>query len=192
MARVLRLRTLVAAAAMVALIAANAQAQDVKTDFDPGASFTSYKTYFWAKTDPIPGNDLMNARVLEAVDKWLTAKGWTKGAEAQADVAVVANVSTAERKSLDTFYSGGGMGGWGYYGGWRGGMGTASTQVNTYTDGTMVVDLFDTKTKKLVWRGMASDTLSKDPKKNANKIVKATEKMFKKNFPPGVADSAKK
>jgi hypothetical protein len=52
----------------------------------------------------------------------------------------------------------------------------------------MVVDLFDAKTKKLVWRGIARDTLSTNPKKNAEKITKATEKMFKKKFPPGVPE----
>jgi len=89
-----------------------------------------------------------------------------------------------ESKSLDTFYSGG-MGGWGYYGGWGGGMGTAQTRVNTYVEGTMVIDLFDAKTKKLVWRGIGTDSVSSDPKKNADKIQKAAEKMFKKKFPPG-------
>jgi hypothetical protein len=171
----------------VALGATAAQAQDVKTDFDPAANFAAYKTYFWAKTDPVPGNDIANSRVLAAVDQWFAQKGWTKVPEGQADLAVIANVSTAERKSLDTFYSGG-YGGYGY-GGWgMGGMGTSTTQVNTYTDGTMVVDLFDAKTKKLVWRGIARDTLSTNPKKNAEKITKAAEKMFKKKFPPGVPE----
>jgi hypothetical protein len=49
----------------------------------------------------------------------------------------------------------------------------------------MVVDLFDAKTKRLVWRGIATDTISSDPQKNAMKIEKAVEKMFKK-FPPAM------
>jgi hypothetical protein len=62
--------------------------------------------------------------------------------------------------------------------------------VNTYTQGTLVIDLFEKNSKKLMWRGTATDTISDDPKKNAEKIQKATEKMFKKNFPPGVTDAS--
>jgi hypothetical protein len=181
-----RARILLAAGA-IALGTGVASAQSVKTDFDPSVNFSEFKTYFYAKTDPIPSNELQNQRVLAAIDHWLTAKGWTKAPEGQADLAIVPNVSTQEQKSLDTFYSGG-MGGWGY-GGWYGGgagMGTATTTVNTYVNGTMVVDIFNAKTKKLVWRGIATATVSDDPKKNAEKIQKAAEKMFKKKFPPGV------
>lgn len=161
-----------------------AWAQKVKTDFDPSADFSSYRTYYWAKAAPIPGNDLMNQRVVAAVDQWLTSKGWTKVPEGQGDIAVAVNISTKESQSLNTFYDG--MGGWGYRG-WGGGMGSATTTVSTYVDGTMLVDLFDAKTKKLVWRGIGTDTVSDDPKKNAEKIQRAVEKMFKKKFPPGVS-----
>jgi len=43
--------------------------------------------------------------------------------------------------------------------------------------------VFDTGTKKLVWRGVATDTLSSKPEKNDKKLDEATEKMFK-DFPP--------
>jgi hypothetical protein len=46
-----------------------------------------------------------------------------------------------------------------------------------------VVDLFDTRSKQLVWRGVATDTLSEKPDKNVKKLNKAVEKLFK-NFPP--------
>jgi len=47
-----------------------------------------------------------------------------------------------------------------------------------------VVDLFDTPTKKLIWRGVATEALSDKPEKNAKKLQKVGEKLFK-NFPPG-------
>jgi hypothetical protein len=60
----------------------------------------------------------------------------------------------------------------------------ATTTVNTVHVGSAVVDIFDAKTKKLVFRGTAKDELSDKPEKNEKKIEKATEKMFK-DFPPG-------
>jgi hypothetical protein len=51
--------------------------------------------------------------------------------------------------------------------------------------GTLVVDMFDAKTKNLVFRGTASDEISDKAEKNQQKVEKASAKMFK-NFPPVV------
>ena len=50
--------------------------------------------------------------------------------------------------------------------------------------GTLVVDMFDVHTKKLVWRGSASDTLSDKSDKNIKNLDKGVQKMFD-HFPPG-------
>jgi hypothetical protein len=48
----------------------------------------------------------------------------------------------------------------------------------------LVVDLFDTRTKQLIWSGAASDTLSNNSDKNIKNLDEGVDKMFKK-FPPG-------
>lgn len=156
-------------------------AQSVKTDFNPKANFAAYKTYYWEKANPVQGNDLVNQRIVAAVDHWLTTKGWTIAPPERADLAVAANVATQQSQTLNTFYSGSAWG----YGGWGGG-GITTTTVNTFTEGSMVIDLFDRASKQLVWRGTATATVSDDPKKNAKTIQKAVEKMFKNKFPPNV------
>ena len=65
-------------------------------------------------------------------------------------------------------------------------MGTSQTMVDEYMVGTLVVDMFDTKTKTLVFRGTATDEISDKADKNVKKIEKASDKMFK-NFPPAPA-----
>ena len=45
------------------------------------------------------------------------------------------------------------------------------------------MDLFDTGTKQVIWRGTATDTVPDKPEKTAEKLNKAVEKMFK-DFPP--------
>jgi Domain of unknown function (DUF4136) len=47
----------------------------------------------------------------------------------------------------------------------------------------LALDIFDTLTKKLIWRGIASDALSDKPEKNEKKLEKGVEDMFK-HFPP--------
>jgi hypothetical protein len=167
---------------MMFLFAGGAAAQQVKTDYDRSANFARYKTYSWehVKTkDP-----LFVDRIKNAVSVALAAKGWTQ-VESGGDVSIVAVQMTSSQETLNTFYNGFG-GGWGWrrFGG--GGFGEATTTTETYTVGTLVVDLFDAKTKTLLWRGSSSDTLSNNSDKNIKNLDKGVEKMFK-NFPPGTS-----
>jgi uncharacterized protein DUF4136 len=154
-------------------------AQQVRTDFDHQANFSQYKTYSWQEIKPT--DSLWDARIKSAVDAQLAAKGWTQVASG-GDVAVVAIKTTQTQRSLQTFYDGFG-GGWGWrrFGG--GGFGEATTTEHDYKEGTLVIDLYDAKTKQLIWRGSAEDMLSSKAEKNEKKLDKGVAKMFKK-FPP--------
>ena len=152
-------------------------AQKVQTDWDKNKNFASYHTYYWAKVES--PNPLMNQRLQDAVDAQLEKKGWSKQ-QAGGDVAVIALGMSSTKKDLNTFYSGTGWG----YGGWgAGGMGTSTTTVNEYREGTLVLDMYDSNSRQLLWRGTATDTMSDKPEKNEKKLNKAVEKMFDK-FPP--------
>lgn len=163
---------------MMLLFAGQLSAQQVKTDYDRSANFAKYKTYSWEKVktkDPLDAD-----RVKSAVNGALAAKGWTQ-VDSGGDVSIVAIEMSHNQQTLDTFYNG-------FGGGWRwrgfGGFGEATTTTETYKVGTLVVDLFDTQTKTLIWRGSASDTLSNNSEKNIKNLDKGVEKMFK-HFPPG-------
>lgn len=164
----------------LALFTANSMlAQQVKTDYDRGANFSQYKTYCWqtVKTK----NALDVDRIKNAVNAALQAKGWTQ-VDSGGDISIIAIEMTQQQQTLNTFYDGFG-GGWGWrrFGG--GGFGEATTTTDTYKVGTLVVDLFDTKTKQLVWRGSSSDTLSNNSDKNIKNLDKGAQKMFQ-HFPP--------
>ena len=177
------LRTLLAASLFMA--PAVAVAQDVKIDFDKAFDFSTVKTYS-IKIGTTWGNDLSQRRVLAEFDEAIAGKGWKKVAEGQADIQAILHGATQTKRNASTFYTGMGGGYGGYrYGGM--GMGTAQTVVSEYSVGTLVVDMFDARTKNLVFRGTAEDEISDNPEKNAKKLEKASTKMFK-DFPP----SAKK
>jgi hypothetical protein len=167
---------------MMFLFVGKSSAQQVKTDYDRGANFGQYKTYSW---EQVKTKDPLDAgRIKDAVNAALAAKGWTL-VDSGGDVSIVAMEMTKNQQTLNTFYDGFG-GGWGFrrFGG--GGFGEATTTTDTYRVGTVVVDLFDTKSKQLIWRGSASDTLSNNSDKNIKNIDKGVEKMFKK-FPPNAS-----
>lgn len=99
------------------------------------------------------------------------------------DASIVAVEITHSQQTLNTFYDGFG-GGWGWrrFGG--GGFSAATTTTETYKVGTVIIDLFDAKTKQLIWRASASDTLSNNSDKNIKNLDKGIDKMFN-HFPPG-------
>jgi hypothetical protein len=161
----------------IVLLLATAAIADVKTDYDRGADFNRYKTYSWEKVQT--ADPLWVDRVKEAVDSQLAAKGWTR-VESGGQVAIIAIEMNRNQRTLNTFYDNFGRG-WR----WGGGFGNATTTVDTYQVGTLVVDLFDANTQKLIWRGSSSDTLSDKSDKNIKNLDKDVQKMFD-HFPPEV------
>jgi uncharacterized protein DUF4136 len=173
-------------AAALSFIGGAVFAQDVKVDFDKGADFTALKT-FSMKLGTSWNNQISEKRVMGEVAETLTQKGW-KQVDANADALVVVHGATQTKRSVNTFYSGGGgWGGYGYRGWGAGGMGSATTTESEYQVGTLVVDIFNAQSKQLVFRGAAQDEISDKAEKNIKKVEKATEKMFK-DFPPGSKD----
>jgi hypothetical protein len=168
-------RTVFASAGIALLLSTASFAQQVKTDYDRSANFSQYKTYSWEKVQT--QDPLWVDRIKEAVNAALTAKGLTP-VDSGGDVAIVAIEMTKNQQNLNTFYNGFG-GGWR----WGGGFGNATTTVDNYKVGTLVVDLFDAKTKKIIWRGSSSDTLSDKSDKNIKNLDKGVQKMFD-HFPP--------
>ncbi len=96
------------------------------------------------------------------------------------DVCIAAIKTSQTGRTLQTFYDGMG-GGWRWLG--FGGFGESTTTEQDYKEGTLVVDLYDAKTKQLIWRGSAEDTLSSKAEKNEKNLDKGIAKMFK-DFPP--------
>jgi len=172
----MRLTRITLGLAMATLVATSALAQKITTESAPKASFASYKTFMWIK-EPKVSDPLLKQRIIDDVTAQLRAKGWQPVSQG-ADIAVAAHMATQTEKTLNTFYDGFG-GGWR----WGGGFGSATTTVNTYQEGTLIVDLFDAKTKKAVWRGTAMQDVSRNPEKQSKNIDKAAEKLFSK-FPP--------
>jgi hypothetical protein len=153
--------------------------QEVKTDYDRSADFSKYRTYCWERVET--KDPLWIDRIKAAVSAVLSAKGWKEVASG-GDVSIIAMEMAKDHQTLNTFYDGFG-GGWF----WGGGFGDSTTTVDTYRVGTLVVDLFDTNTKRLIWRGSSSDTLSGKSDKNIKNLDKGVRKMFD-HFPPGAKE----
>jgi hypothetical protein len=161
------------------LLAAPAFAQQVSTDYDHTANFSQYHTYSWHQVKT--SNPLDVQRIKDAMDRDLSSKGWQM-VPSGGNVSVAAVCATHNQQEYTSFYDG--LGGFGWRRGWGGGgFGETTTTVQQIPVGTLVIDMYDTATKKLVWRGTVSETLSSKPEKNTQKLDKAVNKLFEK-FPP--------
>jgi hypothetical protein len=175
------------AAKLAPLIAACALAAcstvTVTTDFDKAAAFGKYKTYALAPAHK--GQTLSptsEAALRDALRTELSARGIVETTNGKPDLAIVRHVFLDEKISVQQYTDWGygyGAGMWpygyGHYGMWAGAPLTY-TDVNQYTQGTMVLDVVDTHTKKLVFRGTGTAVVG-GPDSNAGKIRDAVKKM---------------
>jgi hypothetical protein len=155
---------------------------NVRTDYDHNTKFTQYKTYSFGKILIVPSSGLWDDRVKSAVAGQMTAKGLTE-VPSGGDIVISARGGMLSIPQLNTFYDG--WGGFGGFGGWGpgGGSGVATTTMSFNEMGTLVVEMFDAKTKNQIWRGSADGTLSDKPEKVIKKLDDAVQKMFRQ-FPP--------
>jgi hypothetical protein len=176
-------KKLITAALALLLAPVVLSAQKVSYDYNKAANFASFKTYAHKQGTPA-GQELIDQRIVAAIDAELAAKGLTK-ADANPDVFVVYHIAFDKEKDISTYSSGYG-GGYGAYGwGWGGGMGTTTTQVRDILMGTLVIDLADAKAGQLAWRGMGVKEVNTqaNPEKRDKSIASAVKKIFK-NYPP--------
>ena len=181
-----------AVATAVLLSSTYALASNVRTDYDKGANFASYKTYSWGTVST--ANPLIEDRVKAEISRDLQAKGWQL-VPSGGSATVFANDKVKNEQELETTYNGFGDGGWGGrwgWGGWGGfgggygpggfggGGGEATTTTETQRVGHFVVDIFDASTHKLLFRGVADNNLSNNSSKNSKGLSKDVDAMLKK------------
>jgi len=184
MKRVLFLSTLI-----LFLAISCAFGQDVRYNFDKDTNFSKFKTYKWVILKDAPtANDLVTKQLQDAVDAELATKGLTKIDDDTANLFIGYQAGVGQEKQFTSFSSDWGYGrGW-YRGGWYGpGGGTTTGSTSTIYVGQLVLDMYDSANRDLVWRGVASKTLDSKakPDKQQKNLAKAVKKLLK-NYPPAV------
>src|SRR5437660_98541 len=141
------------------LAASTAFAQDVRYNFDKDTNFGKFTTYRWvAIKDATPPDGNTDKQIKSAGDAQLTQKGLTKVDSDPADLYIGYQAAIGQEKQFPSFSSGWGYGpGW-YGGGWYGhpGAGMTTGETSTIYTGQLAVDMYDSTSHTLVWRGVAS------------------------------------
>ncbi len=162
-------KKILAILASMLLISVAALAQQVSVNYNHSQSFAQYHTYAWGSQNQNQIQNSILAQVAQQdINNAMQAKGLQMVQESQnPDLILTANGGLRQQTS----YSAWGMRGIG------GGMGGITPEQNV--EGTMIVDLYDAKSKSLVWRGIAQNTLNNNGNKNQQMVEKAVQKMFK-------------
>ena len=144
-------------------------------DYDTRVDFSAYKTYVWSeKTDDATkqskvDSPLVHQRVRESIEENLQAKGLQRADAAQADLLVTYHLSVAVTGRTSSSVSFG-VGSFGSHSsvGLSVGVPVGGRNIE---EGTLVIDMIDTKTNSLVWQGAASRQLSRSPTPEKTKAM---------------------
>lgn len=176
-----------ATVALIFLTASVSWAQDVRYNFDKDTDFTKFKTYKWVDLkDAAKVDDILDKNIRSTIDAGLAQKGLTKTEDDSADLYIGYQPAVGQEKQFTSYSSDWGYGGGWYRGGWYGpSSGMTTGQTSTIYTGQLALDMYDSKNKDLVWRGVVSKTLDAKakPEKQQKNLTKAVDKLLKK-YPP--------
>ena len=166
------------------LLLSSCNAVRVNSDFDKDVNFSQFKTYAFYKTgiDKAEISDLDKKRILRSIDNHMQKKGFTKSETPD----LLINIFTKEKQQVDVnqFNTGWGYG-WGM--GWNPWLwGGNSNMVNTYTEGTLFIDLIDAKKKEMVWQGEGQGNLTKNSSEKEGVIDEFVRRILEQ-YPPKTA-----
>ncbi len=174
---------------LVLILGTGCSTVQVSQDYEPGIDFTGMSTFAWQhdsqpKTDDIRVDDpLINKRIRAAIDNNLESR-YTKAERASADFLIAYELAIRQKIKSEGTQSGImiGTGTRGSFGGI--GIGTGSP-VETYDQGMLFIDVLDSKSGKLLWRGKGTDVISEhaDPDETTRQINELVQKILAK-FPP--------
>ena len=166
------------------------------TDVDRTADFAQYKTYTWGKpasqvNDPVYKSELISKNIERTIESELTKKGIV---ESKHNPDFIITYTTATKEKQQWRSGAYGMAGpffipmyryyyWGGYGSpysWN-----YASQQSTFTEGTLIIDIKDSRTKELVWRGTVKGTVDNISalEKQVQKAVKAIMKKYPGQVP---------
>jgi hypothetical protein len=170
------------ALATTAAAAGCATTMTVGSHVERGLVITQFRTYAWGPADALPAGDprldrdpFFQDKVQGAVEKALASRGFEATDSGAPDLLIHYHASITQRLNVDSVDRG-----YGYCDG-----GACDAGVTTYEAGTLVLDVVDTRTNRLIWRGWAQDAVEealRDRDKMARQIDEAVARMMA-NFP---------
>lgn len=157
---------------------------EFRADWDHEVDFSGYRTFAWLEREGEgPGLELpehLDIRLRRVVDDVLTDKGFERAPVVpQADL-LLAYYAGVERSVRIEYETPGWYGPY-RYGYWPGAR-WGTTSVREYATGTVVIDIVDRRTARLVWTGSVEGAVSRrNP--SGERVQEVVERILRE-FPP--------
>ena len=161
----------------------------VSQDFEQAFDFSGLETFAWQPNENnewgVTDNELVDRRIITAVDNTLAAQQFNRVDREKADFLVHYNVVVDQRISSSNVSGGVSMGR--STRGRHGSIGISTgSQIRTYDQGTLLIDVVDVASDKLVWRGVSSQALPDlSDSQRLTDHINNTVAAILKQFPPG-------
>ncbi len=150
------------------------QAQKTSAAHDKNVDFSNFKTF--AFDEGKARNPFVNAMIVEAVERELTSRGLTK-VDTDPDLRVVYVAATGPNLQVANvpFYHV-------VNPAYSGMVGSSAMLMWDVTTGTLVIDLFDRKTDRVVFRGTITEVLQRAPSADLQADAKTVSKPINKGI----------
>ena len=164
----------------IVILCSLVQAQKTSAAFDENVDFSNFKTFVVDKQGA--RNPYVNTLIVEAVERELTSRGLTK-VDVDPDLKVVYLAATVPNLQVQNvpFYHV-------VNPAYSGMVGSATMNMWDVTTGTLVIDLWDRASDRVVFRGTITDVLQRAPSAD----LQADAKIVSKPINKGVAKIFKK
>ena len=157
---------------------------DHQTDVDPDTDFSKYRTYSY-KSGQLSGeyakDPFMDAKIQKAVSAYLPTRGLSPAPEGEkGDLTLTYSAGANTQKQSSPVSVGGGVSIDGPGNSWIN-LGANKWMTKNVTSGTVVVDLIDNATNKVVWRSYTAGQLQGKP---TDENIRKGIEFFFKDYPP--------
>ena len=178
-----RLLALTATLFIPAIVASCATTMTVSSHVERGIDFAPYRTFDWGPADALPTGDprldqgpFFKDHIQGAVEKQLAARGIALSASGTPDLLIHYHANIRQLIDVDRIDRA-----YGYC------SGTACPpETFEYEAGTLVLDVIDARTNRLIWRGWAQKSIGdmlEDREEMARTIDEAVMRMLQR-LPP--------
>jgi hypothetical protein len=173
---------------LVLLVFTGCSKVQVSQDYDTGMSFPELRTYSWKppiipkNADPRVSNPLLHKRFSETIDRVLVQKGFDLSQNNDFLISYDFSIRSKIQSSPVSTGIGFGVGSSRRYGGI--GFDTG-TDIRQYDVAVLVIDVYDSSSNTLLWRGTGSEIYGSHPSPEDNMaMVNSLVEAILAQFPP--------
>lgn len=156
----------------------------VTNDYDHTANFSQFHTFKIVKLEQQYQalSQFNQTRVINAVNAQMLAKGFTASETPDLLVNITSILKNQKELVANSYGYGGGYRPYA----WGGGNMSTTVNVQNYTAGSLIIEVANASTQKLLWEGIGNQDIDA-PSSNPEQAINSAVTKIMASFPPGMA-----